>query len=381
MGIGGRTLSRSLPTLDRRRASRPDRARHGNCRCQGVRRRLSLGVLITMAAAGITLCVLMVWPFVPGLVWALGLAVAAMPVHRRLLKLIKQPNVAAGLSVAGVAVILLTPAVLVGWQVGVQAARGLDAIEAHVQSAPWRQTLRRFPILTSALQVIAPERPPEQSSKEIVPEIKRQAGVGLLSVGWGALQLALALFTLFFLFRDRDEILDSIRTLLPMTDEESTYFFERVRGMTHATIYGTLTVALIQGGLGGLMFMLLGLPSPLLWGFAMAVMAMLPGLGTLAIWLPAAIFLAVQDEWTKALILFGWGALVVSTIDNLLYPMLVGREGRLHTLPVFLTIIGGLMVFGAAGIVLGPVVLAATVALIDIMRRRTIGTRAAKLET
>jgi predicted PurR-regulated permease PerM len=346
-----------------------------------MRRRLSLGVLIAMAAAGIALCVLMVRPFVPGLVWAAGLAVAAMPAHRRLLKLIRHPNVAAAISVAGVALVLLTPAVLVGWQVGVQAARGLDAIETHLESGRWHQTLRRFPILRSAIQVIAPAQAPEQSSKEIVPEMKRQAGVGLLAVAWGGLQLALALFTLFFLFRDREEILGSIRTLLPMTDAESAYFFERVRGMTHATIYGTLVVALIQGGLGGVMFLLLGLPSPVLWGFAMAVMAMLPGLGTLAIWLPAAIMLAAQGHWTKALILAGWGALVVSTIDNLLYPMLVGREGRMHTLPVFLTIIGGLMVFGAAGIVLGPVTLAATVALIDIMRRRTVGTSAASLET
>ena len=381
MGIGRRILSRGVPTLDRRVSLPPDYTRHGNCPSGGMRRRLSLGVLITMAAAGIAICVLMVRPFVPGLVWALALAVAAMPWHRRLLKRIKKPNIAAAISVAAVTLILLTPAIVVGWQVGVQAARGLDAIEAHLESASWPKTLHRFPILRSAIQVIAPERSPEQSSKEIVPEIQRQAGVGLLAVVWGALQLALALFTLFFLFRDREDILESIRTLLPMTDEESAYFFERIRSMTHATIYGTLFVALIQGGLGGLMFLLLGLPSPLLWGFAMGVMAMLPGVGTLAIWLPAAVVLAVQGHWTKAAILFGWGALVVSTIDNFLYPMLVGREGQLHTLPVFLTIIGGIMLFGGAGIVLGPVTLAATVALIDIMRRRTIGTRAAKLET
>jgi predicted PurR-regulated permease PerM len=345
-----------------------------------MRRRLSLGVLIAMATAGIVLCVLMVRPFIPGLVWALGLAVVAMPLHRRLVAAIKKPNVAAAISVAGVALMLLAPAVLVGWQVGVQAAHGLDAIERHVESAPWRQTLQRFPVIKSALQMIAPERPPEQSSQEIVPEIKRQAGLGLVTVASGALQLVLALFTLFFLFRDRDEILESIRGLLPMTGDESQYFFERIRGMTHATIYGTLTVSVVQGSLGGLMFLLLGLPSPLLWGVAMGVMAMLPGLGTLTIWLPAAVVLVIQGQWTKALILFGWGALVVSTIDNLLYPVLVGREAQLHTLPVFLTIIGGVMVFGAAGIVLGPVTLAATVALIDIMRRRTAGARAATWE-
>ena len=345
-----------------------------------MRRRLSLGVLITMAAAGITLCLLMIRPFVPGLVWALGLAVATMPIHRRLLKTIRMPNVAAGISVAAVAIVLLTPAILIGWQVGVQAAHGLEAVQQHVDSGRLRQTLARYPILKSVAQMVSPESTPEQATREMVPEVQRQAGVTLLSIGWGGLQLALALFTLYFLFRDRDEILDSIRLLLPMTDDEADYFFERVRGMTHATIYGTVVVSLIQGGLGGLMFLVLGLPNPLLWAVAMAVMAMLPGLGTLAIWLPAAVVLAAQGHWTRAVILFAWGALVVSTIDNVLYPMLVGRETRLHTLPVFLTIIGGLMVFGPAGIVLGPVTLAATVALIDIMRRRTIGARAATLE-
>ena len=306
MGIGGRIVGTGVPTVDRRGASAPDRRRHGTCRFPGMRRRLSLGVLITMAAAGIVLCLLMVRPYVPGLVWALALAVAAMPVHRRLLKTLRMPNVAAAISVAGVGLILLTPAVLIGWQVGVQAARGLEAIEDHVESGRWRQTLQRFPVLRSTLQMAAPEQTPEQSSRAILPEVQRQAGVGLLAIAWGALQMALALFTLFFLFRDREEILDSIRLLLPMTDDEAEYFFDRIRGMTHATIYGTVTVALIQGALGGLMFVLLGLPSPLLWGVAMAVMAMLPGLGTLAIWLPAAVVLAVQGEWTRAVILSGW---------------------------------------------------------------------------
>lgn len=344
-----------------------------------MRRRLSLGVLIVMAAAGIAICLLMVRPFVPGLVWALALAVIAMPLHRRLLGAIGMPNLAAAISVTGVAIVLLTPAVFIGWQVGVQAARGLEVAQAHVESGRWRQTLTRLPLLRSAIQVIVPERTPEQSSREIVPEMQRQAGAGLVTVAWGSLQMALALFALFFLFRDREEVLDATRSLLPMSDEEADYFFARVRGMTHATVYGSVVVALIQGALGAFIFLMVGVPGALLWGIAMAGMAMLPGLGTVAIWLPAAIVLAVQGHWGKAAIVGTWGALVVSTIDNMLFPMLVGREARLHTLPVFLTIIGGVMLFGAAGLVLGPVTLAATVALIDIMRRRTIGARAAPL--
>jgi len=344
-----------------------------------MRRRLSLGVLIVMAAAGVTICLLMVRPFVPGLVWALALAVTTMPLHRRLLQLIGMPNLAAAISVTGVAIVLLTPAVFIGWQVGVQAARGLEVVQDHVESGGWRQTLARFPLLRSVVQVVGTERTPEQSSRAIVPEIERQAGAGLLSMAWGSLQIALALFTLFFLFRDRAEVLDAIRSLLPMSDQETDYFFARIRGMTHATIHGTVVIALIQGGLGGFIFLLVGVPNALLWGVVMAGMAMLPGLGTLVIWLPAAIVLALQGYWGKALIVGAWGALVVSTIDNVLYPALVGRESRLHTLPVFLTIAGGVSLSGAAGLVLGPVTLAATVALIDIMKRRTVGAGATPL--
>src|SRR4029453_8983708 len=99
---------------------------------------------------------------------------------------------------------------------------------------------------------------------------------------------------------------------------------------------------------------------------------MIPTAGAFIVWIPAAIWFALQGHWTKGLIVAGWGAIVASSIDTLLFPTLGGKEMRLHTLPVFLTIIGGLTLFGAAGLVLGPVTLAATVALIDIIKRRTV---------
>jgi predicted PurR-regulated permease PerM len=191
----------------------------------------------------------------------------------------------------------------------------------------------------------------------------------------------LALFTLFFLFRDREPVAATIRSLMPMSERETDYFFDRIRSMTHATIYGTVVVALVQGGLGGLMFWLVGIPGALLWGVAMALLSMIPTAGAFIIWLPTAVVLGAQGEWGKAALIGAWGALVVGTIDNLLYPSLVGKEMRLHTLPVFFAIVGGVALFGAAGVVLGPVVLAATIALIDILRKRTAGGRPAATPT
>jgi predicted PurR-regulated permease PerM len=123
--------------------------------------------------------------------------------------------------------------------------------------------------------------------------------------------------------------------------------------------------------LGGLMFWVLGIPGALLWGAVMALLAIVPVLGAFVVWVPAALFLVLQGNWGKALILTAWGAGVVSLIDNLLYPLLVGKRLRLHTLPVFIAIVGGILLFGSAGVILGPVTLAVTVALVDIWRRRT----------
>ena len=125
------------------------------------------------------------------------------------------------------------------------------------------------------------------------------------------------------------------------------------------------------------MFVVVGIPGALLWGVVMAILSMVPTAGAFLIWLPTAVVLGLQGEWGRAALIGAWGAFVVGTIDNFLYPALVGKEMRLHTLPVFFAIVGGVMMFGAAGVVLGPVVLAATIALLDILRQCTARGRSA----
>jgi predicted PurR-regulated permease PerM len=142
-----------------------------------------------------------------------------------------------------------------------------------------------------------------------------------------------------------------------------------VADTVHATVYGTLVVAMVQGALGGLMFWWLGLPAPLLWGVVMALLAIIPVLGAFVVWIPAAVFLLLEGSGAKAIVLVLWGAVVVGGIDNLLYPMLVGRRLRMHTVIAFVSIVGGLIVFGASGLILGPVVFAVTRLLLDIWGR------------
>lgn len=337
--------------------------------------RVSLAILVAMAVVAVALSLLILTPFVPGLVWALSLAVVAWPLHERISRWIRWPSVAAGVSTAVVALTLLVPSLLMAWHVAAEAGERVEQAQQYLQSDRFEQLLNRYPPLARAYGAVNGAVSGDSSSGQ-ASSGEAMKSAGQIAEAWVAatlaalVQIAIALFSLFFLFRDRRAILSLFHSLLPMSHSEADYFLEQIRSMTHATIYGTLVVAAIQGMLGGLMFALLGIPGALLWGMVMAALSIIPSAGAFLIWLPTAAVLAAQGEAMKALILGLWGLLAVSTIDNVLYPLLVGKEVRLHTLPVFLAVIGGLAVFGAAGLVLGPIILAGTIALINIVARR-----------
>jgi predicted PurR-regulated permease PerM len=210
-----------------------------------------------------------------------------------------------------------------------------------------------------------------EAGQQAITGVRSQASRLLKGSISSTIQLAVALYSLFFFFRDRDDVLGVLRCLIPLSNRETDEVFDRVRTMVRATIYGNVMTSILQGTLGGLMFWFLGLPGPLLWGVAMFILSLVPTLGSFLIWAPAAVALALMGSLGKAAILVGWGVLVVGSIDNIVYPFLVGRDIKMHTLAIFLSLLGGLFIFGAAGIVLGPVLFAIALALIDILRRRT----------
>jgi predicted PurR-regulated permease PerM len=148
------------------------------------------------------------------------------------------------------------------------------------------------------------------------------------------------------------------------------HLFDRVRDTIFATVYGTAAVSAVQGLLGGLMFWWLGLPAALLWGVIMALLAVVPMLGAYVVWVPAALFLAIEGSWGKALILAVWGGVIIGISDNLLRPVLVGNRLKLHTVLVFMSVVGGLILFGPTGLILGPVTLTVTTVLLEVWRSR-----------
>jgi predicted PurR-regulated permease PerM len=187
-----------------------------------------------------------------------------------------------------------------------------------------------------------------------------------------AIGAVLVFYLLFYMLRDRAAALQALRSLLPLSEADMSRLFSEVSDTVHATVYGTLVVAAIQGTLGGLMFWWLDLPEPLLWGVVMGALAVVPVLGAFVIWVPVAIFLALEGHVGHALLLAVWGAVVVGGIDNLLYPMLVGQRLKMHTIVAFVSIVGGLIVFGPSGLILGPVVFTVTRLLLEVWKRPTL---------
>jgi predicted PurR-regulated permease PerM len=327
-------------------------------------------VMMVATALGFFLCYRLAVPFLSPLTWAVTLAILFAPFHRRIESRIRHPGVATAVSVLVIGLIVVVPMTLVGQQLLMQAAKGAEVIEAKMASGAWRRVLADNDAVAPWVERLAGQMDLPGMVRTFSSWLITRAGALVTGSVFQAVDFLLTFYLLFFFLRDRRAGLATLRHLSPLKVAEMDLLARRVGDTVHATVYGTLLVSAVQGVLGGLMFWWLGLPAPMLWGVVMALLALVPVLGAFVIWLPAALFLLLDGSWGKALILSAWGFMIVGTVDNLLRPVLVGNRLRIHTVPVFLSVVGGLIQFGASGLVLGPVVLAVTTVLLEIWAGR-----------
>ncbi len=338
------------------------------------RDRLKSFVLLTITIIVIVLCYRIVQPFLPALTWAMALAAIGQPLNRWISSRVSRPGIAAGISVLLVSLLLVGPLTFLSFQLVRQASIVAVQVE-QVSERPeqWSRILERFPQAEPVANWMSANLDVEEEALKRLSGLGWGAATALQGTVWVVAQFLIMLLVLYFFFRDESAVLQQARRMLPMSVAESEALFHRIDDTIHATVYGTLVVSAVQGTLGGLMFWWLGLPAPLLWGVVMALLSVVPYTGAFLVWMPAAIIMGLQGDWGKATILAAWGMLAIGLIDNLLYPIIVGNRLRLHTLVAFFSILGGLSVFGMSGLVLGPVVVAVMLGLIDIWRGRTIG--------
>ncbi|MEO8160296.1 MAG: AI-2E family transporter [Arenimonas sp.] len=346
-----------------------EESRSGGEQGLGSHRQVHTLLLMAVAVAALYLCYRLVAPFVPAMAGALALAVLFAPLHRWLERHLGAGNLAANACVLVVALIVVVPFFVLAGRLINELGRGAQAVQALVDSGSWRAVFDQHALLAPIGRWL---------DKQVdLRAIVAASAAWLSSTGASLVQgsvvqvtgVVLAFYMLFYMLRDRATALQSLRSLSPLSAADMSRLFSEVTDTVHATVYGSLIVAVIQGALGGLMFWWLGLPEPLLWGVVMGLLAVVPVLGAFVIWVPVAIFLALEGRVGSAFILAAWGAIVVGGIDNLLYPMLVGNRLKMHTLVAFVSIVGGLMVFGASGLILGPVVFTVTRLLLEVWKR------------
>lgn len=182
-------------------------------------------------------------------------------------------------------------------------------------------------------------------------------------------QLVIFLYTLFFLLIDGRRLLGSALTYVPLSDAHKALMVDKFVSVARATLKGTILIGILQGALSGAAFWAVGIQGAVFWGALMTVLSIIPGIGGALVWVPAALYLLLSGSLLKGLLLAGFCALVVGSVDNLMRPRLVGRDTSLHELFIFFSTIGGLIVFGPMGFILGPVLAALFVTVWEIYGR------------
>lgn len=330
--------------------------------------------ILTATAIALYLCWLMLRPFITVLEWAAVLVIVFYPVHKRLAQRIRRRGLSALLSSLLVIVILVLPLIFLTIALANElsgAARNLPEHLAQLMNPETAITGKASKWIHDHVTVAT------AGSQDFVVEQLKTAGSSLLgqSLGlvgniFGAIVKAFfVVITMYYLFRDGDRIVRALPGALPLSSHQSQTIFTRVSQVVSASVYGVVTIAMLQGLLGGLAFWLLGVPSPILWGTVLAFVCMIPIAGSFFVWLPASVYLILTGHWTKGVLLILWGVLVISTVDNFLRPKLIKNQTKLHELFVFFSVLGGMSVFGLLGIVLGPVVLAITLGLLDTFKQ------------
>jgi predicted PurR-regulated permease PerM len=327
-----------------------------------------------VAASGLIvyLCALVAWPFAGALAWSIVLSIVCYPVHVWLLKKSGRPAVSAFTTSTIVVFAIVVPLVLVAGLAAVELS-GLAGSLPRVPVADHGGPIERTTALLAwvANRVGLDGAAVAAWAGRHADELARSAGSYTLSIAATVAEtvssFALVIVAMFLLLRDAPRVLAGMIALLPFEPARSTALLLRIRDVVLGSVYGVVVISVLQGVLCGGMFGLLGIPAAALWGLVTVFASLIPAVGTATVWVPGVVYLAVGGSWLKAIVLAVWCAGVVSTIDNFLRPRLVAGRVGLGELPMFIAMLGGLRAFGLLGIVLGPVLFATAVAIVDAL--------------
>lgn len=325
----------------------------------------SLLVLVMVATL---LFALIIWPFFGAVCWAVFIAIVFWPMHQRFLHGSHgRRNMAAAASLTVILTIVILPMSMLAASVTEEASMLVTKLRSgEIQIAvffqkildalpEWaRSMLQRFGMSDLGLlqqKILATL----SNSGQVVTS--RVVGIGQVTLDF-IVGFFVMLYVVFFLFRDGERLSRGIARSIPLQPQHTQRLMTQFATVVRATVKGNIVVALVQGALGGMAFFVLGVPGAVLWGAMMALLSLLPAVGAVLVWAPVAAYFFFSGELVKGVGLTLWGAVVIGLVDNLLRPILVGKDTRMPDYLVLVATLGGIVVFGLNGFVIGPVIAA-----------------------
>src|SRR3989344_4223667 len=328
---------------------------------------LILGILLLI------LSILIVRPFITAIISGAFLAYMFHPVNRWLNKRVKKPSLSAALTLLLILLVLVVPAIFIARSFVEEAffiyQQGEYLLSTGLSNCNAGTCLSVKNFLSGPLISDYIKNALSTISSWLIDQVSSFA----FSLPKIFINLFVFSFVVFYLLRDGEEALKKIKEWLKIKEHQREAIFNRVSEVTHGVVYGYLLTAMVQGFMGGVGFALFGLHSPIFWGFTMAVLAVLPYVGTGIVWIPASIMIIIQGVslgesgliW-KGIGLFAYCIVFVGLIDNLIRPWIIGTKAKIHPALVLIGVIGGLFSFGIIGVLLGPLILELTSLVVSI---------------
>lgn len=321
-------------------------------------------------------------PFLSALITGAIIAYLSYPLYKKTLRYIKNKNFASLIVAVFIVLILTLPFVIVLGLISKEAYATYISLNQQDLGTNFLKIACRDESSLSCKAIkrfidFLPENDLdyylEVTIKKITGFILENASKFLASIPSILLNFFVIIFVVYYLLKDGELITKRIKNMIPLKESHKQHVLDKFHNVTYAVFYGNILVAILQGILGVIGFLILGVPSPVLWGVVMMLFALMPYFGTAIVWLPAALNLIfigyLQNDNSSAIrgvILIFYGIFVISSIDNILKPKLIGAKANVHPILVLLGVLGGLNLFGFIGIILGPVMLALLTTFVDI---------------
>lgn len=293
----------------------------------------------------------LIQPFITAIFTSILLSYLFFPVYRIINARLHNKNIASFITCILILLVILIPIFLIANHL-IDESR---LLYQKIESNNFLPEISNF--LEETLDTIDINPYIKQSINSALKYLMDETTNFIVSIPLKILNFFIMLFIIFYLLKDGPIIVDKVTSLIPLEEEYKEHILKEIKEVTSAIIFGITITSLVQGIIGGLGFLIFGIESPIMWGFVMAISAMIPFIGPAFIWVPAGIIQIIYGNLFSGIGILAYGISVISTIDNIIKPKIIGSKAKIHPIIILMGIVGGIRMFGFIGIIIGPLIL------------------------